>query len=138
MSSNTPLYFTMAAPEVSLKSLLDLNEEYYDSKVTDVHLEKISRFLSQSIQCLAPYLGIKQRIVSDIDTLSHKEEKDKRHTFLIKWREIKGIEATYRNLIDALLTIESVEDAEEVCKLLLDHPVAPLPNSTITSINSGI
>ncbi len=117
--------------EVTLSSLLGrhgLSEECCDSKVSDVHLEKISRFLSQSIQCLAPYLGIKQRIVSDIDNLSHKGEKEKRHTFLIKWREVKGSEATYRNLIQALLTIESVEDAEKVCKLLLD-----LPNPTDTS-----
>ncbi len=63
--------------------------------------------------------------------LSHKGEKEKRHTFLIKWREVKGSEATYRNLIQAL-TIESVEDAEEVCELLLDIP--PLPNPTDTSI----
>ncbi len=127
----------MAISVVTLKSLLvlhGLSEECCGSKVSDVHLEKISRFLSQSIQCLAPYLGIKQRIVSDIDKLSHKGEKEKRRTFLIKWREVKGPEATYRNLIQALLTIESVEDAEEVCKLLLDLP--PLPNPTDTSTYS--
>ncbi len=65
---------------------------------------------------------------SDID---NKGEKEKRHTFLIKWRDVKGSEATYRNLIQALLTIESVEDAEEVCKLLVYMP--PLPNPTDTS-----
>ncbi len=69
---------------------------------------------------------------SDIDKLSHKGEKEKRHTFLIKWREVKGPEATYRNLIQALLTIESVEDAEEVCKLLLDLP-PPLSSPTDTT-----
>ncbi len=119
----------------SLLGLHGLSEECCDSKVSDVHLEKISRFLSQSIQCLVPYLGIKQRIASDIDELSHKGEKEKRHTFLIKWREVKGSEATYRNLIQALLTIESVEDDEEVCKLLIDLP--PLPSPTDTSTSTG-
>ncbi len=58
--------------EVSLSSLLDLHglsDECCGSKVSDVHLEKISRFFSQSIQCLAPYLGIKRQ------TLTIRERK---------------------------------------------------------------
>ncbi len=51
---------------------------------------------------------------------------------MIEWREVKGPEATYRNLIQALLAIESVEDAEEVCKLLLDLPQLPNPTDTST------
>ncbi len=41
----------------------------------------------------------------------------KKHTFLLKWKETKGHQATYRNLIKGLVEIEYIGNAEGVCEL---------------------
>ena len=63
--------------------------------------------------------------VEDIDC-QEMDEHQKREKFFSTWKENKGSEATYTKLIRALLTIESKEDAEFVCKLLQKQQEAQL------------
>ena len=49
------------------------------------------------------------------------EEREKRCSFLKKWKKMKGLKATYKSLIHALLEVECREEAEGVCKLLKDQ-----------------
>ena len=60
---------------------------------------------------------MKPIIMRDIDC-KEMDEDQKRERFFSTWKGNKGSEATYAKLIHALLTIESKEDAEFVCKLL--------------------
>ncbi len=39
----------------------------FDAKITDVHLEKISRILVCEMQSLAPYIGMEYNLVADIE-----------------------------------------------------------------------
>ena len=41
-----------------------------------------------------------------------------------KWKKMKGMRATYKSLIHALLEVKCTEDAEGVCKLLKDQNLA--------------
>ena len=56
-------------------------------------------------------------VVNDIES-TFASEMEKRLEFLIAWRKIKGSDATYKRLIDALLMIGCREDAEGIHKLL--------------------
>ncbi len=83
-----------------------------------MHLEKISRILVCEMQSLAPYIGIDYNLVADIEK-QNVSGSIKKHTFLLKWRETKGRQATYRNLIKGLVEIEYIGNAEGVCELLV-------------------
>jgi len=78
-------------------------------------------------------------VVRDI-IRSFQDEEERRHNFLLKWREEKGSSATYKALIDALLAIGCRDDAEEVLRLLAsrvhDQSLgAPSPNERYTGIS---
>ena len=47
-----------------------------------------------------------------------RDEQDKQHKTLQKWKSKFAFKATYRNLIQALLDSGKGDHAEEVCKLL--------------------
>lgn len=65
-------------------------------------------------------LGLPIILRSDIErNFNFKTEQEKRVAFFSQWKGMKGSEATYRNLISALLGINKMEDAEGVCGLLL-------------------
>ena len=48
------------------------------------------------------------------------DEREKRHDFLKRWKDVKESSATYKKLISALLEIKCGADADFVCKLI--HP----------------
>ena len=94
-----------------------LTESSIKKQVTDAHLERISRSYCKEWKRLPSYLHLENIIAEDIDR-SPKEEKDKRHDFLLKWKKLEGSDGTYQRLIEALLKINCVQDAEGVCLLL--------------------
>ena len=90
-----------------------------EKKITEIHCDKISHNINLKWRRLPPYLGLESEpIVSDIEHLLIEEE-EKRGKFLSKWKEIKGSDATYKNLLDALNELDCKDDAEHVQKLLL-------------------
>ena len=94
-----------------------LTDEQCNKKVTDVHLDKIAHVSHCQWRRLPPYLKMQTSVVTDIDQGTGGEDQ-KRRSFFFKWKNTKGFGATYKTLISALLEIESMEDAENVCELL--------------------
>lgn len=100
-----------------LMKCYSLNADDTGRVISDTHLDQISRFHSRQWKSLPPYLAIESIIADD---LSHYvgEEHEKRLSFFLKWKQMKGSDATYFVLISALLKIKCKQDAEGVCKLL--------------------
>lgn len=105
---------------LSSQSLLEhfkLKKEDYNLEVSDRHINDISRSHCRGWKFLPPHLEMKNIVMEDIDRGPGSEE-DKRRSFLLKWKQTKGCNATYERLVSALLQIECRRDAESVCKLL--------------------
>ena len=103
----------------------------YNEQVSDCHLELISRAHCTKWRRLPPYLGLANSVKDDIDRKS-EDESDKRYDFLIKWKEIKGSEATYKALIDGLRKLDCMNDVEFIHQLMQPPP----PCSRATEVNS--
>lgn len=78
-----------------------------DSKIVADDLHNISY-----TQDLLQYLDME--VPKDIDLTS----KDQRTELLLKWKERKGKDATYRRLLSALVEAKCLGEANNVCKLL--------------------
>ncbi len=108
-----------------------LSEEHYHQKVSDTHVDTISRSCCDQWRSLYSYLELQKIVVSDTDK-NHTLEVDKRNGFFGVWREMKGSDATYRKLVYALLKTGARQDAESVCKLLAESLGIEIPkHSTV-------
>lgn len=87
-----------------------------DATCSDEHLNKISLFLDWRVT--APQLGLEGVEVRAIDE-REKTEREKRLKTLQKWRGKYGSRATYKMLVEVLLSINLADQAEEVCHLLV-------------------
>lgn len=87
------------------------------NQISDTHLVEISLSHCQKWKFLPSFLDIESIVAQDIDTERISEE-DKRRAFFLKWKDLKGSDATYERLIIALLRIKCKDDAESVCKLM--------------------
>ena len=91
--------------------------------ISDDHLLEISTFLT-SWQKVALFLKIKSNDLDDIE--QERDEQVKRLKVLQKWKGIFGFKATYKKLVEALLSLAKADIAEKVCDLLkgicLTHP----------------
>ena len=94
-----------------------LSEKDGDRKVSDVHVDEISRLYCKKWRSLYPHLELDEIVVADTER-DHGAEDERRKGFLTKWRETKGSKATYKMLVHALLRINQRLDAENICKLL--------------------
>ena len=94
-----------------------LSEQYLSWAVSDKDLERISRSCCKDWKSLPTHLELETILVEDIEK-SQADEREKRHDFLRQWKRMKGSAATYKQLVSALLEIESVDDAEKVCGIL--------------------
>ena len=118
--------------EHSLIARYHLTEEDVNKQITDQHIEIISRTSCSQWKSLPAHLGLLPITARDIDR-GPGDEREKRNTFLTTWKAMKGSEATYKKLINALLTIECREDAESVCELLKDADSVQQPESDCSS-----
>lgn len=98
----------------------NLTELELSRQVSDQHIEKFSRSHGSSWKSIPSHLGLKTIIAEDIDH-SPKSEPEKRHAFFSTWKHVQGSFATYKALINALLVIESRQDAESVCEMVQDY-----------------
>lgn len=106
----------MARVSVTVQDLvkrLMIDEACLDGVVTRDRFHEISRHLSQW-KLLSPKLNILKHEVEDIEGDDRSPEV-KKVSFLGKWKE-KSIEATYRTLVESLLSIDRVEDAKSLCR----------------------
>ena len=93
------------------------DENALNSKVTDKHLLEIKEFISWKE--VGPHLkGISVGDINDIDR-DGEDQADKRRMLLNLWEEKNyGHDATYLNLIMAMLKASKRNEAEKVCLLL--------------------
>ena len=71
-------------------------------------------------------------MAEDIDK-SQKGEREKRHDFLLKWKDEEGSDATYGQLITALLKIKGTQDAEKLSEMLKQS----VPQSELSTATSS-
>ena len=107
-----------------------LTEEHYDQQVRDIHLEELSRSGCKQWKSLPPHLEVETIVAEDIDN-SREDPGTKRYMFLLTWKDRKGFDATYRQLINALLKVGCRQDAEKLCEMLKKYVTQPqLPTAT--------
>lgn len=94
-----------------------LSDEDCSREISDAHVDEISRHYCEKWRSLYPHLHLNKIIVTDMER-GHSTEEARRSGFILKWKAMKGSEATYRMLVCALLKIQERQDAEGVCKLL--------------------
>ena len=105
--------------KVNIEELLKscgANEACLDGEVTYERFHELSHYLTQW-QLLAPNLNISQDEVEAIES-EHQKAVMRRITFLDTWKQRMSFKATFRALVDALLSIGRAEDARGVCKTL--------------------
>ena len=97
-----------------------LSEADFNRQVSDSDIEKISNSFCEKWSSLPPYLEMEAIVARDVHRDHPGEAREKRCSFLKKWKKMKGLKATYKSLIRALLEVKCTEEAEGVCKLLQD------------------
>ena len=114
----------MATPlAVTLKGLLEhygLSEEDLNESVTLTRdkIHEISTLLTDDWRLLAPIMNITEAEVNVIERDNHHSEELKKIGFLKKWKKKQGIDATYRVLVDVMISNENSDDASKVCQLV--------------------
>ena len=112
----------------------ELTEEDLNKPVSDSHVEGISRSSCKHWKSLPAHLGLKPITAEDSDR-KHIDPAEKRYDFFLKWKEMKGSGATYKQLIIALVKIDCREDAEAVCAVLKGS-VQPHPQPSAVGASS--
>ena len=104
---------------ISLEELLEevgVCPEKLNNSISDDHLREIGIFLT-SWRKVATYLKLNE---SDMDAIEQeeKDEQMKKLKVLQKWKGKFGFKATYRKLVEVLLSLAMADVAEKVCHLL--------------------
>ena len=91
--------------------------EILNDSISDDHLREIALFLT-SWQTVASHLDLNENDLEDAERGGRKV-KDKSLKALQIWRGKFGFKATYRKLVEVLLSLAMADVAEKVCKLLI-------------------
>lgn len=109
----------MACSAVSIQDLVSIcgvEEACLEREVIYTHFHEISRHLSQW-KLLSPKMNIAQPEVVAIES-DNQNAEIQRLSFLETWKQKMSIKATYRVLVESLLSIGRAEDARGVCQVL--------------------
>ena len=104
---------------VTLDELLKetkIHPERLNKCISDDHLLKIALLLP-SWQKVTPHLGLSEIDVSDVER-EGKDEQEKRQNALQKWKGKFAFKATYRKLVEVLLSLSMADIAEKICYIL--------------------
>ena len=98
--------------------------EKLNERISDDHLRGIALFLTQW-KTVVSYLGLDE---NDVDIIEQEEKKEqvRKLNALRKWKSKFAFEATYRKLVEVLLSLTMTDVAEKVCHLLLKGKVCHL------------
>ena len=104
---------------VTLDKLLKevhVNPEKLNERISDDHLREIAFFLTEW-KTVVPFLGLDE---NDVDVIEREENKEqvRKLKALRKWKGKVLFEATYRKLVEVLLSLAMADVAEKVCHLL--------------------
>ena len=104
------------------KKMLDLAQKYQltpemlQQQITDEHILDIQDFISW--RDVGPYLSEIDRM--DLNDIQREgdDERDRRRRLLNKWQDRNGDDATYNNMIFAMLRAGKKDNATMVSRLL--------------------
>ena len=105
---------------ITLEELLKevgLCPEKLNDSISDDHFREITLFLT-SWRTVASHLDLNENDLEDAER-GGKNVKDKSLKALQIWRSKFGFKATYRKLVEVLLSLGMADGAEKVCKLLI-------------------
>jgi len=108
---------------VTLDELLEevgVSPGQLDKACTSEHLRDIALFLD-SWRTVAPFLELSKVQVEQVER-DGTEENEKRLKFLESWKGNFAFKAKYIVLVKALLKISRADQAEQVCRLLVQQP----------------
>ena len=94
----------------------EIHPEQLDKCISDNHLHEIALFLT-SWRRVAPHLKLSENDLEAIER-ERKDEQDKRLKALQKWKGKFSFKATYRKLVEVLLSLAMAHVAEKICYLL--------------------
>ena len=103
--------------------------ELLDSQVNDIHLALIARDLKRWEE-LAPLLGLTEAQEEEVRG-TFRDYGDQKREALRRWRQIKGSDATYRQLIITLCRIENVELADKVATMVMPQETSRKPSVSV-------
>ena len=107
----------MAVVTISeLVEAVGISETNLRERCTDEHLNIVARFLDW--RSTAPYLGLSETEIEDIEDEDRRNEVRRRKTLQI-WKRKHCFKATYRRLVEVFLCLGRADHAEELCRLLL-------------------
>ena len=104
---------------ITLDDLLKETEicaEKLNQSTSDEHLRAIAIFLT-SWRTVAAYLGLSENDLEAVER-QRKDEQDRRLNVLQRWKGKFGFKATYRKLVEVLLSLAKADIAEKICRLL--------------------
>jgi len=107
---------------VTLDELLKevgVSSSQLDKACTSEHLQDIALFL-ESWRIVAPQLGLSKVQVEEVESDS-RAENEKRLKILESWKAKFAFKAKYTILVTALLKIGRADQAEQVCRLLVQQ-----------------
>lgn len=107
-----------------------------DSIITKEHILEISTFITEW-RPLALHLCLTEAAIEEVEATQGGGERLKKIKMLQKWRESQYLSATYRRLIQALLVLQKVEQASDVCRLLIAPSVLASPGNPSTVSTNG-
>ena len=90
--------------------------EKLSERTSNEHIHEIAKFLT-SWRKVATYLGLDD---NDLDAIEREERDEhmKKIKALQKWKGKFGFKASYRKLVEVLLSLAMADVAEEICHLL--------------------
>ena len=94
----------------------ETRHERLDEVISDDHFHEIARFLT-TWRAVAPCLKLAE---IDLDAIERecKDEQEKKVKALLKWKGKFAFKATYRKLVEVLLSLAMADVAEKICRLL--------------------
>ena len=99
-----------------LTKRFEIPDSILENEVSDGDIREVSTFL-ESWKLVAPHLGLSKGEIEAIDR-DGKTEEEKRLLMLQRWKQALVFKATYKKLINALLSVRRADVAVKVCQVV--------------------
>ena len=107
----------MAVTVEELEQHYKIPEGVLNEEVSDEHIKEISTILD-SWNLIASHLDLSKGEIEAVDK-NRKTEEEKRLLMLQKWKQALFFKATYKKLLEALLTVRRADQAGKVCQMIM-------------------
>ena len=113
---------------------VSVHPEKLNESISDDHLHEIAILLT-SWRTVATHLELSESDLDDVER-EEKDEQMKKLKALQKWKRNIGFKATYRKLVEVLLSLAMADVAEKICLLLKGMSVIMSYISSCTLYNN--